>query len=950
MRKELAQIERIETYLLNKMDLGEREAFEQEMNSNPELTEHVNFQQNLMEGIRRFGVRQKIQRARKKVKLQKLIVKALIGVITAGIIAAAAYFFFVPGEHQIVDNEVLFEKPIAYPENDSLSTDANNYLDQEVFKIRTDRDNVIESEDGVVVFIPEGAFDTEAEEVDVVMQTAVKSEDVIMAGLSTQSNGADLETGGMFYIDAFDEGNRVGLVKDLTAEVPAGEEKNGMEVYDGVKMPDGSINWVNPKPVEKFLTPVNPEQLDFYPPGYEATLDNWGLYGKEFRDSLYFSFAFANSEWNSCERNPAPQRKLTPQERDFIYGDNRPIDKLMTQEEATILCENGMLEGYAGDPAIGEKLFNGNCTSCHFPNRHMTGPSLKGARERWINNSSEENFYAWIKNSQAVIKSGDEYANRLFGQWGNSVMTPQALTNEQIDHIFAYIETFPTIEPQRERPVFDTVDSALYPELIEGWDEIMDDSTAMEEMVGYDSTEVSGDAPCGVNPASVQAIWSHTFQRSIIGTREFEERMPWIHKSSKDEVLDVYLNNLDKPLHYSDSIVARMTYGEVRNKFLDFAARRDGRIERSIAVERLYEYYEKKRKANIEAITRTRNDYWNDQAAQDNQNREEAQKSEDRSSVNESDIVQKEFKANLKKVNEELGITSLTPVVNPSTYTITVSTLGWKNIDRKVQGITESRESAEFEFGEERAEITYNDWSATIANSDSYDRINLYNIPKDFASYIKLKANKGKYNYKLNADLEYQTLVLAWTENSIFFHQDKETQAGDHTIKLKPITLDEFKYNVAQNLNPIANMKSEMKFIEHGFKDQQRININKKKRRLKDRIEPVIFPCRSMEIGASHHGGSHSFGEGHGEEESGFTMDYESTPLKIVLSDVNDFFDVKTTLANRDHFDLELTTSFNSVTYDEVIETISAVFDFEVRERDDVTEFYIPSEEGSSGH
>src|SRR5690606_6397064 len=56
-------------------------------------------------------------------------------------------------------------------------------------------------------------------------------------------------------------------------------------------------------------------------------------------------------------------------------------------------------------------------------------------------NSSEENFYAWIKNSQNVVKSGDSYANQLFKKWNNSVMTPQAVSNQDIDDIFAYVET-----------------------------------------------------------------------------------------------------------------------------------------------------------------------------------------------------------------------------------------------------------------------------------------------------------------------------------------------------------------------------------------------------------------------------------------------------------------------------------------------------------------------------
>ena len=59
-----------------------------------------------------------------------------------------------------------------------------------------------------------------------------------------------------------------------------------------------------------------------------------------------------------------------------------------------------------GDATKGEVLFKANCGACHFPHKDMTGPALQGARQRWIDNSSEENFYAWIKNSGAVIASG----------------------------------------------------------------------------------------------------------------------------------------------------------------------------------------------------------------------------------------------------------------------------------------------------------------------------------------------------------------------------------------------------------------------------------------------------------------------------------------------------------------------------------------------------------------
>lgn len=35
-----------------------------------------------------------------------------------------------------------------------------------------------------------------------------------------------------------------------------------------------------------------------------------------------------------------PERRITPEERDYIYHDNRPIDKLMTEQEANVLAHS----------------------------------------------------------------------------------------------------------------------------------------------------------------------------------------------------------------------------------------------------------------------------------------------------------------------------------------------------------------------------------------------------------------------------------------------------------------------------------------------------------------------------------------------------------------------------------------------------------------------------------
>jgi cytochrome c553 len=94
-----------------------------------------------------------------------------------------------------------------------------------------------------------------------------------------------------------------------------------------------------------------------------------------------------------------------------------------------------------GDAAKGEGLYNANCASCHHPEKKSTGPALKGARQRWIDKSSEENFYKWIQNNAKLRASGDAYANAIFNEWGGSIMnTFETLSKEDIDDIMAYVE------------------------------------------------------------------------------------------------------------------------------------------------------------------------------------------------------------------------------------------------------------------------------------------------------------------------------------------------------------------------------------------------------------------------------------------------------------------------------------------------------------------------------
>tara|TARA_B110000438_G_scaffold33857_1_gene33512 strand:+ start:23275 stop:24552 length:1278 start_codon:yes stop_codon:yes gene_type:complete len=92
----------------------------------------------------------------------------------------------------------------------------------------------------------------------------------------------------------------------------------------------------------------------------------------------------------------------------------------------------------------GESLFKGNCTVCHAIDEVIIGPALRNIHER----RSEEWIYAFIKNSQKVIQSGDEYAVDLYNEYNKTLMTSFDFSNEELNSIITYIknESFKPIE------------------------------------------------------------------------------------------------------------------------------------------------------------------------------------------------------------------------------------------------------------------------------------------------------------------------------------------------------------------------------------------------------------------------------------------------------------------------------------------------------------------------
>lgn len=122
--------------------------------------------------------------------------------------------------------------------------------------------------------------------------------------------------------------------------------------------------------------------------------------------------------------------------------------KSVAQEEEAVAAD-GFVEVIPGaDPVKGKELFNSLCAACHKPYKKAVGPALHGVIDKY--DGDLEWIYAWIVNSQELIKSGDRRAIAIYEEYNKVAMNafPQ-LSDQDMDNILAYVEQ-PKPEPKAQ--------------------------------------------------------------------------------------------------------------------------------------------------------------------------------------------------------------------------------------------------------------------------------------------------------------------------------------------------------------------------------------------------------------------------------------------------------------------------------------------------------------------
>ena len=85
----------------------------------------------------------------------------------------------------------------------------------------------------------------------------------------------------------------------------------------------------------------------------------------------------------------------------------------------------------------GKQIYQRSCAACHSIGAgRLVGPDLNGVNDR----RPEDWLLKFIKSSQKLVKSGDKTAAALFEEFNKMPMPDQALSDDQVKKVLAYIK------------------------------------------------------------------------------------------------------------------------------------------------------------------------------------------------------------------------------------------------------------------------------------------------------------------------------------------------------------------------------------------------------------------------------------------------------------------------------------------------------------------------------
>ncbi len=347
-----------------------------------------------------------------------------------------------------------------------------------------------------------------------------------------------------------------------------------------------------------------------------------------------------------------------------------------------------------------------------------------------------------------------------------------------------------------------------------------------------------------IDPVKIKAIWNAQFNNTILATKAFEERLSFIFLTSNSELLELYVNNLDKPIYMIDSMAA-VKEPLAKKEFLQFAAQRLGRVKTDdTKASLLREYYQKQEAEYKEAILKA-NALYEEKHAEAKQKADKI--SSDRyKAVNEmvGETFMNELQMNLKEAYRQLGYQPAPPMLY--NYTFPVRNTGWFNVDKYVLESTTNRTTLDYTdpLTGKTAIIRYDSIKVSVTNDDEFEETIAYIIPNNFSTFLLLQKENNQYAYSCNELIDYSVLFIAYKGDQPYYQKIESAKAMTYEITLQSISQNELemKLSLLDKKSGRSNFKRELDFILSQQQEQKRKKAYQANRDLMRALAPCIFP------------------------------------------------------------------------------------------------------------
>ena len=122
---------------------------------------------------------------------------------------------------------------------------SEDQLASQIFRINVNQDTTLITAGGCILKIPKGSLRSDSINVKLEIKEALTVTDIVLAGMTTQSNNQALSSGGMIYFNAA-SGYNITITKPLEVLVPSNNYNRDMKVYKGEEDQNNKLNWANP--------------------------------------------------------------------------------------------------------------------------------------------------------------------------------------------------------------------------------------------------------------------------------------------------------------------------------------------------------------------------------------------------------------------------------------------------------------------------------------------------------------------------------------------------------------------------------------------------------------------------------------------------------------------------------------------------------------------------------